>query len=47
VLARSAIEAVALATRYSDVEAVCGVSFRVPPREIVAFLGPNGAGPAA
>jgi len=40
----AAVETVALAKRYGDVEAVRGVSFRVSPGEIFAFLGPNGAG---
>jgi ABC-2 type transport system ATP-binding protein len=43
-LAGPAIEVVALAKRYGDVEAVRGVSFQVSPGEIFAFLGPNGAG---
>jgi ABC-2 type transport system ATP-binding protein len=44
VLARSALEVVALAKRYGDVEAVRGVSVGVSPGNIVAFPGPNGAG---
>ena len=40
----AAVETVALAKRYGDVEAVRGVSFRVGPGEIFASLGPNGAG---
>jgi ABC-2 type transport system ATP-binding protein len=39
-----AIEVVALAKSYGDVEAVRGVSFTVPRGEVFGFLGPNGAG---
>ncbi|HEC96242.1 MAG TPA: ATP-binding cassette domain-containing protein, partial [Euryarchaeota archaeon] len=33
-----------LKKNYGDVEALCGISFRVKTGEIFAFLGPNGAG---
>ena len=39
-----AIEVTDLVKSYGDVEAVCGVSFTVPPGEVFGFLGPNGAG---
>lgn len=39
-----AIEAVGLAKRFDEVEAVRGVDLAVAPAEIFGFLGPNGAG---
>jgi len=39
-----AIEVENLAKRFEKVEAVAGISFRVPPGELFGFLGPNGAG---
>ena len=39
-----AVEVQALAKRYGEVEAVCGIDFTVAPGEIFGFLGPNGAG---
>lgn len=42
--ASAAIIADGLQKRYGPVEAVSGVSFRVPLGQLVAFLGPNGAG---
>jgi ABC-2 type transport system ATP-binding protein len=39
-----AVEVQALAKRYGEVEAVCGIDFTVNPGEIFGFLGPNGAG---
>ena len=41
---KATIETNALAKRYGDVTAVDGVSLRVAPGEIYAFLGLNGAG---
>jgi ABC-2 type transport system ATP-binding protein len=38
------IEVLALVKHYGDRAALCGVTFRVEPGEIVGFLGPNGAG---
>ena len=38
------IEAVGLARRFKDVEAVAGIDLRILPGEIYGFLGPNGAG---
>jgi ABC-2 type transport system ATP-binding protein len=39
-----AIEVTDLVKSYGGVDAVCGVSFTVPPGEVFGFLGPNGAG---
>ena len=38
------IEAVGLARRFKDVEAVRGIDLQIAPGEIYGFLGPNGAG---
>src|SRR5438874_9424423 len=39
-----ALEVRDLRKSFGRIEAVAGVSFRVPAGEIVGFLGPNGAG---
>jgi ABC-2 type transport system ATP-binding protein len=39
-----AIEVEELHKRYGELEAVCGISFRVTAGETFGFLGPNGAG---
>jgi ABC-2 type transport system ATP-binding protein len=39
-----AVDADGLAKRYGPLEAVRGVTFRIPPGETFGFLGPNGAG---
>ena len=38
------LELTGLRRRYGDVRALDGLSFTVPPGEVVGFLGPNGAG---
>ena len=38
------IEANNIGKRYGDIQAVRGVSFKIPDGEVVGFLGPNGAG---
>lgn len=38
------IEAENLRKSFGDFEAVCGLSFSIPAREVVGLLGPNGAG---
>jgi ABC-2 type transport system ATP-binding protein len=41
---RDAVSVDNLRKRYGPAEAVCGVSFQVPPGQIFGLLGPNGAG---
>ncbi len=40
----SVLEASGLQKRFGDIEAVCGVSFRIETGETYGLLGPNGAG---
>ena len=43
-VAEPAILADGIVKRFGDVEALCGVSFAVPPATVLGLLGPNGAG---